>query len=77
MSNQTEGDPLPGLTAYDKAKYIWMYMLTDDDACRDICDREAHFTEVMTSTYPELPTREIRLLGKMAFDSMMDQFHLY
>lgn len=74
---QGEADPLPipHVAAYRLARETWHYMLTDDDACRDICDREAFLSAEMADKYPGVPERDRQWLAAFALDAVIARFH--
>lgn len=71
---EPEPQPKPYVGAYRLARKTWLYMLTDDDACRDICDREAHLRDKMSAEYPAIPEADRAWLGESAYDAVLDDF---
>lgn len=79
MSNALEAEPGPQppqyVGAYRLARETWLHMLTDDEACRDIWDRETYLGEKMVTAYPMIPAQDIVWLGNFALDAVLDDFH--
>lgn len=78
MSNslelEPEPQPAPYIGAYRLARKTWLYMLTDDDACRDIYDREAYLSNVVAAEYPMIPESDRTWIGDSAYDAVLREF---
>lgn len=64
------------IEAYRAARVAWHFMLTDDEACRNICDREKYLDVLLTQTFPEIHHDDARWLGALAYTSVLDAFHI-
>ena len=74
-----ESEPGPAqetyIQAYRTARAAWLYMLTDDEACRNICDREAYLDILLKQTFPNIHENDAKWLGGLAYESVLDSFH--
>lgn len=74
-----ESEPGPAqetyIEAYRTARKAWHFMLTDDEACRNICDREKYLEILLNQTYPTIHADDAKWLGALAYSSVLDAFH--
>lgn len=76
MSITPEGEVNPYVVVYRHARTVWSFMLTDDEAYRDIHDRDDYLTGELQKAFPEVHVADIQWLGNQALESVIDQFQL-
>lgn len=67
-----EFDGFAEFNPYQVARDTWAYLMTDDDAYRDVCDREDYIDQRLQNACPQTIASERRYLIGLALDSFID-----